>query len=285
MNTIFKPLSALLLPAYILASCQNGTDITYEKASWADSTDYAYVNVDLELPASGNDVANAIREDLVEIMNLQVENALDESYNAPTDGTTLTVNEQARTYGTSVLEVYTIESKKLNDFRFENDPDTKKYPPIPYSADFILEKAYATEHFVVFHNTNSIYCGGAHPSETGAGYLTYNLTDGSRLTEVIDSTRLKDLQPILRAGLQEYFTQQTGGEKVNLDELLLLDSALVPLPTRLPSPAPEGLRFEYMQYEIAPYAAGMPTFTVPYKKIEPYLMPEAKELLKGYTTK
>jgi hypothetical protein len=36
--------------------------------------------------------------------------------------------------------------------------------------------------------------------------------------------------------------------------------------------------FVYQQYEIASYAVGMPSFTVAYDKLLPYLTPEARKV-------
>lgn len=54
----------------------------------------------------------------------------------------------------------------------------------------------------------------------------------------------------------------------------------LPLPFYDPCLTSEGFVFCYQQYEIAPYAMGMPAFTVSYEKILPYLTDEAKSLLK-----
>ena len=37
--------------------------------------------------------------------------------------------------------------------------------------------------------------------------------------------------------------------------------------------------FVYNPYEIGPYAAGMPTFTIPYADIQPYLTTTAQKLI------
>lgn len=36
--------------------------------------------------------------------------------------------------------------------------------------------------------------------------------------------------------------------------------------------------FEYQQYEIAPYAAGMPSFKVHVNEVKPFLTPEARKV-------
>jgi hypothetical protein len=53
----------------------------------------------------------------------------------------------------------------------------------------------------------------------------------------------------------------------------------MPLPQCPPLFTKDGVRFIYGQYEIAPYAAGMPDFTVPYNKLEKFMKVTAKKLL------
>ena len=79
---------------------------------------------------------------------------------------------------------------------------------------------------------------------------------------------------------RDYFSED--GQKISnreLKEWLLLESDIIPFPAMSPEPSDEGLVFTYGQYEIAPYVAGMPNFTIPYADIEQYLTPEAKAIL------
>ena len=64
-----------------------------------------------------------------------------------------------------------------------------------------------------------------------------------------------------------------------LDNILFLETGIVPLPAWTPYPSEDGLVFTYQQYEIAAYAAGMPNFTIPFTDLLPYLTAEAKALL------
>ena len=61
--------------------------------------------------------------------------------------------------------------------------------------------------------------------------------------------------------------------------MLFIDDRFIPLPSWPLYPSGDGLAFIYQQYEIASYADGMPSFTIPYADIEPYMTPEAKALL------
>lgn len=59
---------------------------------------------------------------------------------------------------------------------------------------------------------------------------------------------------------------------------LFIENGIIPLPKNGVYLSSEGVVFIYGQYEIAPYALGMPTFTVPYKEIGKFLSPEARRL-------
>ena len=61
--------------------------------------------------------------------------------------------------------------------------------------------------------------------------------------------------------------------------MLQIEGEIIPLPANQPYLTPKGVAIEYKQYEIACYAAGMPSFVIPYDKARPFMTPEAKALL------
>lgn len=63
--------------------------------------------------------------------------------------------------------------------------------------------------------------------------------------------------------------------------MLLIDEDVnhIPLPAWAPYLTHQGVAFAYQQYEIAPYAAGIISFIIPYEKIMPYLVPEIKAVI------
>ena len=119
---------------------------------------------------------------------------------------------------------------------------------------------------------------------------------------MVDTTRVKDLQPILRKGVLSYLNQQSGDENqtaneektgnegqneneeqitdAQLNDYLFIENGIIPLPSSSPYLAKDGVHFIYQQYEIGPYAMGLVSFTVPLDKIKPYLTAEALKLLK-----
>ena len=57
------------------------------------------------------------------------------------------------------------------------------------------------------------------------------------------------------------------------------ESTTIPLPNTPPALTDKGISIIYQQYEIAPYAAGLPSFYIPYDKAADILTPAAKELI------
>ena len=60
----------------------------------------------------------------------------------------------------------------------------------------------------------------------------------------------------------------------------MIDGDIIPLPSWNPYPDGKGgLVFTYQQYEIASYAEGMPSFTIPVKEVVAFLSEDARRLL------
>ena len=167
-------------------------------------------------------------------------------------------------------------SKTLDEI---DDPEVDWKPAI---SMFVM-KLNETDRYVTYYSTFYTYSGGAHgmASEYGA---TFDKKTGVMLRNVLNPKDVKSLQPILRAGVESYFRSSYEKEddvekrvKTDMDDLSL-ENGIIPLPGSGVYLSPEGVVFIYGQYEIGAYAIGMPTFTVPYKKIGKFLSPEARRL-------
>ena len=130
-------------------------------------------------------------------------------------------------------------------------------------------------NFVTFEVNGYDYTGGAHgmPYFYGA---SFNKEDGSKLgwDMFADTTQLA---PIIKAQIEDYF----GDTDMDIEECLfdgVYDN--FPLPYIEPWLTADGVKFVYSAYEIAPYVAGMPECTVPYKKVEKFFSERAKAMLK-----
>ena len=117
---------------------------------------------------------------------------------------------------------------------------------------------------------------GLDPEQGG---LTFDKKDGSLVEHLVDRAKAADIQPLLVKGIIDYFSD--AGFKVSADQIheyLSLDGDAIPLPAWEPYPSEKGLEFIYQQYEIASYAAGMPSFTVSYDDIAPFLTPQGQAI-------
>ena len=183
---------------------------------------------------------------------------------------------ESKPYSNIPKNVYKSISKTLDEI---DDPDVAWKPEI---SKFIM-KLNETDRYVTYYSSFYTYSGGAHgmASEYGA---TFDKKTGVMLRNVLSPKDIKALQPILRAGVESYF--RGGYEKENDVESrvkedmdgLSLENGIIPLPGNGVYLSPEGVVFIYGFYEIGAYAIGMPTFTVPYKKIGKFLSPEARRL-------
>lgn len=134
-----------------------------------------------------------------------------------------------------------------------------------------------TLDYVTLSSGHYVYTGGAH-----GGYIidaaTFRKSDGHRMGwDFIQLDKRAQLIALLREGLRQYFEVDTDEA---LDEQLMLfddpdtpadESATLPLPATEPYLSGNGLNFVYQQYEIAAYAAGLPSVTIPIDKIRPLL--------------
>lgn len=157
------------------------------------------------------------------------------------------------------------------------------------SYDIRLNKEAETDSYVTYHCLSYAYLAGAHGSTFERSFNIVKAT-GKKLSQVVDTARVKDLQPILRKGVLSYLNQQSGNESqteneeqitdAQLNDYLFIENGIIPLPSSSPYLAKDGVHFIYQQYEIGPYAMGLVSFTVPLDKIKPYLTAEALKLLK-----
>ena len=139
-----------------------------------------------------------------------------------------------------------------------NDPDLIR--------EAFMHSSYANEHHGKHDNERLEFMGDAVLQLWSTNAIfPLNLSEGQM-------TRLR-AQLVCEHALAIY------GRKLHLNDFLLLDGDLIPLPSWQPFPSKDGLVFTYQQYEIAPYAAGMPAFTIPYEDIAPYVLVEVRPIL------
>ena len=197
--------------------------------------------------------------------------------------------------GNLVIEKYCKDNFAYLKSQMKDLKDADPRANANMSYDIRLNKEAETDSYVTYHCLSYAYLAGAHGSTFERSFNIVKAT-GKKLSQVVDTARVKDLQPILRKGVLSYLNQQSGNESLTeneektgneeqitdaqLNDYLFIENGIIPLPSSSPYLAKDGVHFIYQQYEIGPYAMGLVSFTVPLDKIKPYLTAEALKLLK-----
>ncbi len=178
-------------------------------------------------------------------------------------------------YGKGTMR-YLAETR--NEMKAYRDPSIEM-PPLYQSVK--IRKTEETPAYITYRVTNESYMGGAHGSYTFY-YVNINKKTCKPVYNSVDSTRVKELQPMLRKGVL-WCLKESGVEGVtdaNMNDFIMLpDDGIIPLPVHTPWVQNDSLNFVYQQYEIASYAVGPIGFNIAIKDIEPYLTKEAKAIL------
>ena len=191
--------------------------------------------------------------------------------------------------GNLVIEKYCKDNFSYLKSQMKDLKDADPRADANMSYDIRLNKEAETDSYVTYHCFSYVYLAGAHGSTFERSFNIVKAT-GKKLSQVVDTARVKDLQPILRKGVLSYLNQQSGTESqteneeqitdAQLNDYLFIENGIIPLPSSSPYLAKDGVHFIYQQYEIGPYVMGLVSFTVPLEKIKPYLTGEALKLLK-----
>ena len=288
------PVISMAVAVLFVGACHNTTAPILTKVySFEDSTAHARMQFSAELPNGADKVSRAIREDLLDVIDNQLGHIV--SYEGERqfdafDGDRSDAGAFLKYYFDKSLDILARESDKDardREMYMSEDADMDEAEKAAILAnmpgweyEFCLSKIADTTNYVVFQSQDYVYMGGAHGGITGAGFITYDKVNGSRVEQFVDPDCAEEIQPLIRQGLVDYFGE--GGLEVgvdNLDDVLLLEGTVIPLPAWPPFPSANGLEFVYQQYEIAPYAAGMPSFSIPFADLEPYLTKEARRLM------
>ena len=294
MNITKKLVLAGLAIAAAVACQPTPSALKMESFEKTDSTAHADLSMHVDLPVPMKGPAGIIRAKLIEVMDAQLthiasfedEPGLFPAYEGNPLDTKAVMNyywDQAlEAFGGAAQEDYDVRVASVdeNDGLSDEEREFALNSMPKFEYDFSLMKTDETDRYIVFLNEDYVYLGGAHGGIVGQGPLTFDKKTGDLVESFLEPSSLKDIQPLLRKGLADYFSDN--GEEIapeNVDEYLMTDNGIIPFPAWTPYPAENGLGFLYQQYEIAPYAVGMPGFTIPYDDILPFLTPEAKALL------
>ena len=275
-----------------------------ENYTFSDSSKYANISIKAVLPVAKDSVSQVIRDSLVNIIGNSIRSyqgsQMEDSKPliAKYNGDEKDAKSMLDYYSKAVSKLLNSQAKEDYDERVKYwDEDTtlteeqrKEFKegvtPWDYSMD--VTKTSEDSTFVVFNDTEYAYIGGAHGGVFGWGGITFRFSDGSIVKDFLKDNVVKDMQPLLKKGLKEYFNENAD-EKIKTDQQLMEQlmlpeesKGLIPLPAWTPSPDEKGkgLVFTYQQYEIACYAVGMPSFVLTWEELKPFLREDILEDLK-----
>ena len=144
------------------------------------------------------------------------------------------------------------------------------------SVDF--DCIYNASQVITYGLTLYDYLGGAHGMSHIVGF-TLRKSDGRHIGLNAFNERIGDSawNQLMLDGLMQYFEIET---EEDLTAILFEPEAASnpPMPQTEPYFTADGLTFIYQSYEIAPYAAGQPTFTIPYEQLRPYFNVTGQQL-------
>ena len=123
-----------------------------------------------------------------------------------------------------------------------------------FASETEIHFLYETDKFVTYEMKKYEDMGGAHGGTFISG-MTFRKSDGRRVEWDLFT---KSMQDVIKKGLNTY---------------------MLPLPATPPVFTKEGVLFTYQQYEIAAYAAGLPSFIVPYDEAKSLMNTTGKNLL------
>lgn len=275
-----------------------------ENYTFSDSSKYANISIKAVLPVAKDSVSQVIRDSLVNIIGNSIRSyqgsQMEDSKPliAKYSGDEKDAKSMLDYYSKAVSKLLNSQAKEDYDERVKyweedttlTEEQRKEFKegvtPWDYSMD--VTKTSEDSTFVVFNDTEYAYIGGAHGGVFGWGGITFRFSDGSIVKDFLKDNVLKDMQPLLKKGLKEYFNENAD-EKIKTDQQLMEQlmlpeesKGLIPLPAWTPSPDEKGkgLVFTYQQYEIACYAVGMPSFVLTWEELKPFLREDILEDIK-----
>jgi len=237
------------------------------------SDDHATVSFEFDYPLGNSVVADSIRAFILRI-DSSTGNDEDISYTGPVKNGAEFIKYFGKKVFESLSEQHAADLEDVNKDREEGE-DPIYFGAYSQAKEYKLE--YDAPHYVTYVVDGDDYLGGAHglPYCYGA---TFSKADGHMLGNPVKDTDSPAFHKLLIEGVASYFSED-GVTEDNLHEWLLVEPDNLTGPANEPFLVKNGVRFIYSAYEIAPFAAGLPEFTIPYDKIKPFLTTEAKRLI------
>ena len=245
---------------------QKDGKLTYKQVEQSKKDKSGEYKIIVDFPTSGNPIlVNAIREYISESLGISYAGELENNMQGSYDGDLSNGQKMIDYY----FDLKYKEFKKAHDLMAENM--TGDVPT--FASETEIHFLYETDKFVTYEMKKYEDMGGAHGGTFISG-MTFRKSDGRRIEWDLFT---KSMQDVIKKGLKKYFEVNTDEELEN--SLSLENTYLLPLPATPPVFTKEGVMFTYQQYEIAAYAAGLPSFIVPYDEAKSLMNTTGKNLL------
>ena len=244
---------------------QKDGKLTYKQVEQSKKDKSGEYKIVVDFPTSGNPIlVNAIREYISESLGISYAGELENNMQGSYDGDLSNGQKMIDYY----FDLKYKEFKKAHDMMAENM--TGDVPT--FASETEIHYLYETDKFVTYEMKKYEDMGGAHGGTFISG-MTFRKSDGRRVEWDLFT---KSMQDVIKKGLKKYFEVNTDEELEN--SLSLENTYLLPLPATPPVFTKEGVLFTYQQYEIAAYAAGLPSFIVPYNEAKSLMNTTGKNL-------
>lgn len=245
---------------------QKDGKLTYKQVEQSKKDKSGEYKIIVDFPTSGNPILmNAIREYISESLGISYAGELENNMQGSYDGDLSNGQKMIDYY----FDLKYKEFKKAHDLMAENM--TGDVPT--FASETEIHYLYETDKFVTYEMKKYEDMGGAHGGTFISG-MTFRKSDGRRVEWDLFT---KSMQDVIKKGLKKYFKVNTDEELEN--SLSLENTYMLPLPATPPVFTKEGVLFTYQQYEIAAYAAGLPSFIVPYDEAKSLMNTTGKNLL------
>lgn len=248
--------------------------VSTDTVHWADSLSLSGCNADVKIngqyPSEGTQpLLDSVRSWLGKCLTMNMWNA-DKPVFTPTAEQLASGKAMAEACGKALI------ASARTDFEgFARDSITTNYEYI-----YNFGSSFSSDSVVTYFFTGYGYLGGAHGG-TVANAQSFDTNSGVQLTatNMFRADARGALVEKLRSGLWEQYFKPEAGEGMTLRDKLLINPDTLPLPQFPPVFLEKGIAFTYQQYEIAPYAAGMPQCLFPYTEMKPLMTQEAARLI------
>lgn len=245
----------------------------FEAYKYYRSSEDAEIELKADFPTGESIVADSIRQYIHEIFGGQYRC----SYENAQDILNYYGDKEFRDYEKEHQE--TVENIERNN----DDENEETFTVSAYKSWTYFKVDCIEDRFVTYKVESYFWTGGIH--ELGGEYgATFNRINGKRVNySYFTNLESRPFKRIIKEGLKRYFQNNdwAASDDEELAECLLNveDVNNIPLPSAEPYFTPKGVCFKYCSYEIASYAAGFPSFVLPYDKARPYMTEEAFDLI------